>query len=44
MGVDNLIKVFDEGYYTDLDGGILEAFPNYLQKYNNLTLSNASKK
>ena len=43
MGVDNLIKVFDESYYTDLDGGILELFPNYSQKYNNPTLSNASK-
>ena len=25
MGVDNMIKVFDEKYYRDLNGGILEA-------------------
>ena len=32
MGVDNLIKVFDENYYTDLDGGILEAFSKLFTK------------
>ena len=32
MGVDNLIKVFDESYYTDLDGGILEAFSKLFTK------------
>lgn len=26
MGVNNLIEVFNEGYYTNLSGGILEAF------------------
>ena len=26
MGVDNLFKVFDENYYVDLKGGLLEAF------------------
>ena len=28
MGVNNLIQVFDEQYYEDLDGGILEAWKN----------------
>ena len=28
MGVDNLIKVFEDSYYNDLKGGILEAFGN----------------
>ncbi len=32
MGVDNLIKVFDESYYTDLEGGILEAFSKLFTK------------
>ncbi len=32
MGVDNLIKVFNESYYTDLDGGILEAFSKLFTK------------
>ena len=36
MGVDNLIKVFDESYYTDLDGGILEAFSKLFTK--NITI------
>ena len=36
MGVDNLIKVFDESYYTDLDGGILEAFSRLFTK--NITI------
>ena len=36
MGVDNLIKVFDENYYTDLDGGILEAFSKLFTK--NITI------
>ena len=26
MGVNNLIQVFDEHYYEDLDGGILRSF------------------
>lgn len=26
LGMDNLIKIFDEQYYTDLKGGIMEAF------------------
>ena len=36
MGVDNLIKVFDENYYTDLEGGILEAFSKLFTK--NITI------
>jgi hypothetical protein len=32
MGVDNLIKVFEENYYKDLKGGILEAFGNLFSK------------
>ena len=36
MGVDNLIKVFDETYYTKLDGGILEAFSKLFTK--NITI------
>ena len=36
MGVDNLIKVFDENYYTDLEGGILEAFSTLFTK--NITI------
>jgi hypothetical protein len=33
MGVDNLIKVFEDKYYSNLSGGILEAFGK-LFKYN----------
>ena len=36
MGVDNLIKVFDENYYTGLEGGILEAFSKLFTK--NITI------
>ena len=36
MGVDNLIKVFDENYYIDLEGGILEAFSKLFTK--NITI------
>ena len=36
MGVDNLIKVFDENYYKDLEGGILEAFSKLFTK--NITI------
>jgi len=36
MDVDNLIKVFDENYYTDLEGGILEAFSKLFTK--NITI------
>tara|TARA_B100000886_G_scaffold111634_1_gene74985 strand:- start:2359 stop:3783 length:1425 start_codon:yes stop_codon:yes gene_type:complete len=36
MGVDNMIKVFDENYYTDLEGGILEAFSKLFTK--NITI------
>ena len=32
MGVDNLIKVFDESYYNSLSGGILEAFGKLFKK------------
>ena len=32
MGVDNLIKVFDESYYNTLSGGILEAFGKLFKK------------
>ena len=32
MGVDNLIQVFEENYYSDLKGGILEAFGNLFSK------------
>ena len=37
MGVDNLIQVFEENYYKDLKGGILEAFGNLFSK--NVTVS-----
>ncbi len=36
MGVDNLIKVFDENYYSSLDGGIIEAFSKLFIK--NITI------
>ena len=36
MCVDNLIKVFDENYYSSLDGGILEAFSKLFIK--NITI------
>ena len=36
MGVNNLIQVFDEHYYEDLDGGILEAFGKMF--HNNLKI------
>jgi hypothetical protein len=32
MGVDNLVKVFDENYYSSLSGGILEAFGKLFKK------------
>ncbi len=32
MGVNNLIMVFDEKYYQDLSGGILEAFGKFFRK------------
>ena len=32
MGVDNLIKVFDENYYTSLTGGVMEAFGKLFKK------------
>ena len=32
MGVDNLIQVFEENYYKNLKGGILEAFGNLFSK------------
>lgn len=32
MGVDNLIYIFDEHYYTDLKGGVLEAFGKLFPK------------
>ena len=32
MGVDNLIKVFDEKYYTSLTGGVMEAFGKLFKK------------
>ena len=35
-GVNNLIQVFDEHYYEDLDGGILEAFGKMF--HNNLKI------
>ena len=34
MGVNNFVEIFDENYYTDLSGGILEAFGKMF--YNNL--------
>ena len=34
MGVNSFVEVFDENYYTDLSGGILEAFGKMF--YNNL--------
>ncbi len=32
MGVNNLLDVFDENYYQDLSGGILEAFGKFFKK------------
>jgi hypothetical protein len=32
MGVNNLLMVFDEEYYKDLSGGILEAFGKFFRK------------
>ena len=32
MGVDNLIKVFDEKYYSLLTGGVMEAFGKLFKK------------
>lgn len=32
MGVNNLLEVFDEKYYTNLSGGILEAFGKFFRK------------
>lgn len=32
MGVNNLLDVFDEDYYQDLPGGILEAFGKFFKK------------
>lgn len=32
MGVNNLLMVFDENYYKDLSGGILEAFGKFFRK------------
>ena len=32
MGVDNLIKVFDENYYSLLTGGVMEAFGKLFKK------------
>ena len=34
MGVSNFVEIFDEQYYQDLGGGILEAFGKMF--YNNL--------
>ena len=34
MGVSNFVEIFDEHYYEDLGGGILEAFGKMF--YNNL--------
>ena len=34
MGVNNFVEIFDEQYYEDLGGGILEAFGKMF--YNNL--------
>jgi len=34
MGVNNFVEIFDEQYYQDLSGGILEAFGKMF--YNNL--------
>ncbi len=32
MGVNNLLEVFKENFYNDLDGGILEAFGKFFRK------------
>ena len=32
MGVNNLLDVFDENYYTNLSGGILEAFGKFFRQ------------
>ena len=37
MGVRNFIEIFDEGYYDNLKGGILEAFGNIFK--NNMKIS-----
>ena len=34
MGVNNFVEIFNEQYYQDLGGGILEAFGKMF--YNNL--------
>ncbi len=34
MGVNNFVQIFDEQYYNDVDGGILEAFGRMF--HNNL--------
>lgn len=36
MGVNNFVEIFDEQYYEDLGGGILEAFGKMF--YNNLKI------
>ena len=36
MGVTNLIEIFDEKYYDDVKGGILEAFGNIFK--NNMKI------
>ena len=36
MGVSNLVEIFDEKYYTNLNGGILEAFGNIFK--NNMKI------
>ena len=36
MGVSNLVEIFDEKYYTNLKGGILEAFGNIFK--NNMKI------
>ena len=32
MGVNNFVEIFDEQYYKDLSGGILEAFGKLFYK------------
>lgn len=38
MGVNNLLSVFDEKYYTNLSGGILESFGRLFKRYVTLYL------
>ena len=40
MGVNNLVEIFDEKYYSHLSGGILEAFGKLFYKNLRIFLNN----